>query len=65
MAQNRGHISETETICLETLDLLRERGDLIGNLISYAREASRKIKAIFENPATSRAIGIEITWTKS
>mgnify|MGYP006940255004 CR=1 FL=1 len=50
--QEGGHISETETICLEPLDLLKE--DLIGNLTNYARDASRLIKAIFENPATTR-----------
>ena len=33
---------------MEPLDMLR--GDLIGKIMSYSREASRQIKAIFANP---------------
>lgn len=52
MAQKWGNVKETETICMEPLD--KREGDIIDNLISYIREASRYVKTIFESPATTR-----------
>ena len=48
MGHKWDYSSETEIICIKALDM--RRGDFIGNLISYAGEASRQIKTIFEEP---------------
>ena len=50
MTQKLGHAKETETICMEPLDL-RER-DRLGKLVSYACEASRQINSKYENQFT-------------
>ena len=52
MDQKWAYAKETETICLEPLDL--REGDLIKNLIDYAQEVGRQLSAIFDNPETLR-----------
>lgn len=51
MTQMLGYAKETETMCMEPLDL--REGDLIGNQVSFSREAIRQVKVIFENLDTT------------
>ena len=52
MTQKWAHPRESETICMEPLDLRKGVG--ISNLIDYASDVTRQVGAIFTDPATAR-----------
>ena len=52
MTQKWAHLKETETICMEPLDI--RGGNRIKNLVGYAGDVKRQVGAIFMDPATAR-----------